>query len=83
MENGDKERPEMGRHNKHSKKGESPTFEFFMFLVIFGWAGPLPLYFGVIQGNAGLIIVGLFFTWFFWGLLGGVKVFKDFIRYIT
>ena len=80
MENGESGNPEVDGSSKRRRK-QSARFNFFAFLFIFGWEGPLGLFIGLQEGNVGLIIAGLFITAFFWGLFG-IEELKDFIKEI-
>jgi hypothetical protein len=60
-------------------KKESPVFEFLMFLICWGWVGPLSLFFGIRQEDSGIIVVGILFTYFFWFFLGGLELLKNLI----
>lgn len=78
MENGGSNNQEIDNSSKR-RRGQSARFNFFAFLLIFGWEGPLGLYMGLQEGNIGLIIAGLFITAFLWGLFG-IEELKDFIK---
>lgn len=80
MENGESNNQEIDNSSKR-RRGQSARFNFFAFLLIFGWEGPLALYIGLQEGRFGLIIVGLFITAFFWGLFG-IQELKEFIKEI-
>jgi hypothetical protein len=58
----------MGRSNL------SPIADLVIFIVIFGWEGPIAICGGVQSGNTALTIVGLFITIFFWGTFGMVHL---------
>lgn len=77
MENGESGNNEVEGLSKSGRK-QSAIFSFFLFLLILGWEGPLGLYMGLRDGDAGLIIAGLFITVFLWGL--GIEEIKDFVK---
>ena len=82
MEDGDSGHPEIDRPNNNSKRKHSPTFDFFAFLFIFGWPGPLGVYMGIQKENIDMIIAGVIITIFLWLGCNGFSIFKDFIKYI-
>jgi len=56
-----------------------PIWGFLGWFFWFGWEGPLAIYLGVRDEEIATVFVGLFFTWFFWHLMGGLMMLKGFI----
>ncbi|MBN2873112.1 MAG: hypothetical protein JXJ30_09405 [Halothiobacillaceae bacterium] len=63
-----------------SKRGSrSAQFDFFVFVLVFGWEGPFAVFMGLKMGSVAHVLVGLLLTAFFWGVFG-VDLLKDFIK---
>jgi hypothetical protein len=48
----------------------SAGFSFFLFLLIFGWEGPVGMYLGFQNESLGSVIAGSIVTIIFWGFIG-------------
>ena len=66
--------------SSNSRKCSAKT-EFFMFLVTFGWEGPLALFLGFRDFDIAYIIAGAIITAFLWGIFG-ISITKEFIKEI-
>ena len=62
-----------------ARNKNSARFNFFFFLIVCGWEGPLAFYLGFSQDNLSTLVGGLIVTVFLWGIFG-IDFFKSYIR---
>jgi hypothetical protein len=61
--------------------GKTPFLNLFAFMFAFGWEGPVVLSIGLGNHSTLEILMGLFFTAFFWGVFG-LKLLIDLVKHL-